>query len=349
MPKTTRPSGSQFKLPQFKLPRIQSRCSIALLLITLALPIAGCGDATEPKTLPAQASSQTQLDDVTVSLTVTPNPARLSDVPSLTLTVDAPADHTIKLPVSEEELGDFLVRDVNTPLPKTNSGRQIHLQIYELEPTFAGSLQIAPLAIGFQNAAGESKVIETEPLQIEILSLIANAEPSLEDLDPMEDPVEIPNSFGWLSVFILLLITLTAGIAARIFWRSRKQASATSLPKLTPREQALLDLEQLLKSGLSELDVKQFFVALTGIVRHFIEATTNVQAAEQTTAEFLAEIARNHQFPSDKKKRLQAFLESADLIKYAAFQPRGEDIEEAVSRAREFIGSQSNNSVEQSD
>jgi hypothetical protein len=336
-PKNRQPIWS-LKKRSSSTPGLLNAVLLNAVLLSVVLLSGGAGCGSNPK--PSQqntATSTTQLDDVTVTLEVTPNPARLSDEPTLTLIVNAPQDHAIELPIFVEQLGDFLVSDFHAALPQTNSGRQIQKQVYHLEPTYSGHLEIEPLSIGFKNAAGEKKTIETEPLEIEILSMVESSEPSLEDLEAMEEPVELPESFAWQAAALGLLIIAVLVTLVVIFWRRKSKVAATPQKKLTPHEQAIEELEQLLASGMAEANVKQFFVVLTGIVRRFIEATTNVRAPEQTTEEFLAEIARHHHFPSDKKERLQAFLESADLIKYAAFQPRQDDIDEAVSRARQFI------------
>jgi hypothetical protein len=39
----------------------------------------------------------------------------------------------------------------------------------------------------------------------------------------------------------------------------------------------------------------------------------------------------------DQLSRLRDFLEAADLVKFAAFQPRSDDIGESVRRARLFV------------
>ena len=82
----------------------------------------------------------------------------------------------------------------------------------------------------------------------------------------------------------------------------------------------------------------QFYVELTAVVRRYIERTTGIRAPEQTTEEFLREISQANTFNRDTNERLRNFLESADLVKFAAFRPRHEDVEESFSRAKIFIG-----------
>ena len=77
---------------------------------------------------------------------------------------------------------------------------------------------------------------------------------------------------------------------------------------------------------------------LTGLVRSYIERKTGIHAPEQTTEEFLRDPATGKFFVTERAARLGQFLEAADMVKYAAQQPGGRDIDESVERAREFIG-----------
>jgi hypothetical protein len=108
--------------------------------------------------------------------------------------------------------------------------------------------------------------------------------------------------------------------------------------KLTPQEIAFLEFKKLLESGWIDIDIKLFYTELTGIVRRFIEGTTGIRAPEQTTEEFLWEIKDSQDFAQEDRTKLKAFLESADLVKFAAFKPGKAEIEESFQRAKVFVG-----------
>ena len=86
--------------------------------------------------------------------------------------------------------------------------------------------------------------------------------------------------------------------------------------------------------------IKEFYLRLTGIVRQYVEDTTGIRAPEQTTEEFLRDMRSRQVFPRERSGRLAEFLEAADLIKYAGQQPQEGQIDEAISRAREFVSLQ---------
>jgi hypothetical protein len=139
--------------------------------------------------------------------------------------------------------------------------------------------------------------------------------------------------YGWIAA-----AAAAAVVAAVIVWRRRRRRIQQSAVSLSPGELAYLELQQLLENQEAQEDVKLFYVELTAIVRRYIERTKGIHAPEQTTQEFLYEIGRRSDFPAEESRRLRSFLEAADLVKFAAHQPRKEDVEESFRRAQVFVG-----------
>ena len=143
------------------------------------------------------------------------------------------------------------------------------------------------------------------------------------------------SSYAWIWAIVAFVLAL---IAAKLWRKRHKPVVATTAQKiLTAADLANLELDKLVASGLAATNIKQFYIELTAIVRRYIERTTGVRAPEQTTEEFLREISRRKTFEQDLRDRLQAFLESADLVKFAAHRPNADDVDESVRRARIFI------------
>jgi hypothetical protein len=213
-------------------------------------------------------------------------------------------------------------------------------QLYTLEPPRTGKLSVDPIRIVFTDARregdGRQHAVETEPLAIEVASVVESDVPSLADLRPLAGPVEVPGEGGLSLWWLALPLALAAGW---LWWRRRRKPVEEK--PLSPEELARLELERLMAGKLPEQDVKRFYVELTGLVRRYIERTTGIRAPEQTTEEFLREIAGRKTFPAEETARLKRFLESADLVKFAAHRPGREDIDESIERARRFIGLQS--------
>lgn len=316
--------------------------SLILLLLLLAPACAPAATDNSPKPAPEVARSQVERGPVRITVEVTPRKARLSDEPTLTLTLDAESGVVVRKPSFGESIGDFLVRDFHEPLPRIQAGREIRQQIYTLEPTRTGTLRIHPIPVTFEDKrpAGDGKehAIESEALDIEIASVIGDAAPALGDAKPMAGPILLPSPPLNGALLVAALGLLAAGAGIVVLRRRRRRAVATPTPPLTPQELAARELAQLLAGGLADRDLKLFYVELTGIVRRFIERTRGVRAPEQTTEEFLREIGGKDLFAPDERARLAAFLESADLVKFAAFQPDRAQVDESCRRARIFLG-----------
>jgi hypothetical protein len=62
-----------------------------------------------------------------------------------------------------------------------------------------------------------------------------------------------------------------------------------------------------------------------------------VRAPEQTTEEFLQAVSRDPRFGAEVLARLRAFLQSADMVKFAAYQPGDDKTRQAVETARGYI------------
>lgn len=279
---------------------------------------------------------------VKATLEIDPASPRLSDEPKLTLTLDADEKVDIKPPPFGDSIGGFLIRGFEQPLPEVKDGRKIQRQIYTLEPTETGRHEIASIRIPFTDhrpdAETQEGAIELEPLAIEVTSILDQDAPTLDAVKPPVAPLalEVQRVVPWIWIggaagaAVLLALAL-------LWWRRAKPAPPPRT--YTPGELAEQELRALLAAGLLEKgELPSFFVELTLVVRRFIERTTGVRAPEQTTDEFLREMKSHAAFDADRRARLKQFLESADLVKFAALRPGRADIEESFRRAQEFVG-----------
>ncbi|MBN1910530.1 MAG: hypothetical protein JW818_12370 [Pirellulales bacterium] len=313
-----------------------------ILLLAAVVPLAaGCGTSEDKTAVVAPPVSEVQEGPVRVKVEVDPASPRLSDRPTMTLSVDYPTGVTIHKTPFGEVIGDFDIVDVNEPLPKIEGDREIVQQVFTLEPQRAGKLEIWPIQVTFTDTRpdgdGRAHTVETKPLTVEVGSVIESESPELAALRPEAGPLGLP--FSHIALLLWALGISSAGVAGWFVWRHyhRRQVQAAQRP-LTPAEIALRELDQLLAEGLAQRDVKLFYVELTGIVRRFIERTTHIRAPEQTTEEFFKEISTRKTFPAEENRRLKRFLEAADLVKFAAHHPREEDIDASLARAKEFVG-----------
>ncbi|MBI3270216.1 MAG: hypothetical protein HYZ53_14495 [Planctomycetes bacterium] len=322
-------------------------------VLSLPLLLSACGkgpasDAPKPGAGAEEAKSEVaqskvERGPVRFTVEVAPKQPRLSDEPTLTLTFDCEKGVKVRKPPFGESLGDFLIRGFREPLPVFQGDREILQQVYTLEPTRVGEVRIHPIEVTFTDgrATGDGKehTLESEALVVTVQSVAGKDAPSLADLKPRAGPVTLPRSglpiAAWLGGAGLLALA-GAGVGLTL-WRRRRRAGANE-KRLSPEEQAYLELERLLASRLVETDVKLFYVELTGIVRRYLEQKTGLRAPKETTEEFLRDLGRMESFPDADRGRLRAFLESADLVKFAAASPGKAEVEASFGRAKALVG-----------
>lgn len=287
-------------------------------------------------------SKVAELGPVRAWIEIEPARPRLSDEPKLTVVIDAADGVKVEKPKFGAVLADFRVRDFHEPLPKIEGGRQRVTQEYKLEPMSSGAHVILPIPIAFTDARpaeqggdGKSHTLTIESLTVDVTSLADGHAPSLRDLAPAHGPVELPTPLpAWMKWALggVGVVVVGAAVVALLRRRSRPQRP------LTPLELAERELAELLRRNpLGRADLKGFYVELTGVVRRHVERTTGVRAPEQTTREFLRAIQGHPSFDDARRERLRAFLEAADLVKFAGHTPEVAAIEASLERTREFL------------
>ena len=327
--------------------RLYADCQrVAILLLVLML---GCSVSREGKVVTEPLASDTielksEAGPVTMQVRLWPKEPRLSDIVELEIEVGAETDVVIRPPAFGEAVGDFLVRDYSERSPKKRTEqskpnrRVFH---YQLEPVHTGAHLIRSIAIEFvdnrenSEQKGLSSWIESEPVEVKVTSELGDQVPSFANLEPMAPPQSIDESLRWWWLACALLILGTVFCYFRRL-RSRVQSVAEYQP--TADEIAHSQLEKLIAENLPSRGMfKDFYLRLTGIVRHYIEGITGLRAPEQTTEEFLREMGKQEVFSTVQSRRLKEFLEAADMVKYAGQQPDTLQIDTSTLRAKEFI------------
>ncbi|MCG3147642.1 MAG: hypothetical protein PCFJNLEI_01082 [Verrucomicrobiae bacterium] len=149
------------------------------------------------------------------------------------------------------------------------------------------------------------------------------------DIRDIKGLVDVP--YPWWVWALLAFVVVAIGL---IVWAiSRKKAAVigeTPVPLPTPYVIALAALERLRRENLP---VEEFYTRVADIVRQFIEGQFGLRAPERTTEEFLSEA----KLPAASMELLGAFLQEADLVKFARHRPGTEDMDRALGAAEKFV------------
>ncbi|MEI6562322.1 MAG: DUF4381 family protein [Verrucomicrobiota bacterium] len=173
-----------------------------------------------------------------------------------------------------------------------------------------------------------------------ISALAAHAQTALPqpeptpELAPIAPPVPVFPYPMWMVASVAIAVLL---VVAAISWAVVRhiQNRPQPLPP-TPRELALAALEAL-RARMAELEPHPFSIEVSDVLRLFVTREFRVRATQQTSPEFLAAATASPRFSEADKALLAAFLEKADLIKFARVQAGASDSEQLLEQARRFV------------
>jgi hypothetical protein len=313
-------------------------------IVTLLLCAAGCSPERGDNGSGSQADpprvETVRHNGITLTMTLTPGSVTLNRDIILSIKLDHPESVGVNLPPLADRLQGLLAASsYDRESAPAADGRVTRERVFKLTPLVGQEYRIAPMAVAFRNAVGNG---ETAWFATPAITLPVNAvmdTPVDESLRGAVHPVRIYPSLKELSGYTAVLVLVAVLMALAIYLAGRIKRQIRIL-RMSPRERALHELEQLLARKLVESGrVKDFYVELTMIVRRYIERRHRVRAPEQTTQEFLRAVSSDPRFAPQVVERLKQFLEAADLVKFAAWTPDSGAVENAVSSARDYLTS----------
>ena len=172
-------------------------------------------------------------------------------------------------------------------------------------------------------------------LPVKVISLLNSLENDIQDIvPPMVIPVHVRLKPWFIGLGILLALALL--VLALVKWVKRpKEEKVIVLP---PWEEALTELKELSSLGLLEKNqVKEYYIRLSDIFRHYIEKRFHLMAPERTTEEFIKLMQQSTVFTDTHRMLIQKFLTECDLVKFAKNEPDLTRTDQGTQMVRSFI------------
>lgn len=143
-------------------------------------------------------------------------------------------------------------------------------------------------------------------------------------------------TYGAIGAIILgLIIWLAAWYIRRIL--SRRATIVKPGPKIPPHVVAIKALEALKHKKLWQNGkYKQYYTALTDILRVYIAGRWGVGALEMTTDEIITAL-REVELTLDSRSNLVSIMRTADMVKFAKAEPDAEQNEDNFNMAYYFV------------
>lgn len=314
--------------------------------LLVLLVIAACGkDAGAPPVVaeapvpapPADAIvADTDAAAAQIRVQVWPAAPTLGDSIWLRLEVTAKPGVAVELPFDQAALGRFQVLRYVPESSRADDGGARRVDTYELAAPMSGRHRIPPLRVtvddqrtGADTVTGPRDVF-TDEIPIQVATVLAEKTdrelaPSRGELDP-----EVGGGIWWTLIFAITgAVVLALAIVLWLVLRARAERRG----RIDAWELAIQRLDELERRGAPEADAADaWFVALSSIVRAYVEVRFALRAPELTTEEFLLHARRIPALAA-----LGPFLESCDRVKFAGWRPESQESLEVLKTARTFV------------
>lgn len=316
------------------------RAGALALLVSLAVSNASADAAGA-----VEATSES--GPVKAIVRIEPERPRIGDPVQLELEVTAEEGVELLMPEFGEALDRFAVVDFAPRERLDAEGRTVATQRYTLQPSRSGRQSVPPLLVEFvdrrpgRDAAPEGEdayELLTERLEFEVETVLASDDslelaPALGELGPRTTPGG--PIWPWLVAGLVALAAAAPFVARGWLARAARERRRSAY------EIARGELDELLYGARPSVDnpsaIDRFYVALSGIVRRYLEARFGLHSPEQTTDEFIDGLSRSPDLERDHQDLLREFLEGADLVKFAHALPDESGMNASVGLAQRFL------------
>lgn len=332
---------------------MRTRTYLGLMVAALAVAtLNGCKGKEAPSgpasTQPAAKPVEQTAERGPVKVTVRLDKDRTSIAEPVELSIEAKAEPgvEVRLPNFGEPTQGLSIRDFRDQSPKRDAPDRVWKRTYRLESFVSGEVELPPVKVEFtdsrkKDAATTQSAIESsvqvEPLKLKVESLLSGQfDP--QKFNDIKAAVALPRPRS-LRILMWGGIAVAALLAAgAIVWYLRRRSEMKRQVQMPPHQWAMMELERLVAEDLvSKGKVVEFYYRLNGLLRRYIELRFGLNAAEQTSEEFLRELRGDARLPVEYKPALQQFINACDPVKYARYQPQRDEIEQVFNAARDFI------------
>jgi hypothetical protein len=295
------------------------------LAVVIALAGAGAVAADEPAV------------PVTVHARVEPDHPTIGQRFRYVMEVAASAGVEVVVTQPADRLGDFEIVDFGIDPAVQRDGRTVVSRWWRLVGWSPGDHTIESPPVRYRVPGDEQHDAAADTQHVTVASVLGDANESA-DIRDIAGPEAVPRDLrpwylagGALAALILLVLGWR-------WLRRRLRRAEKAVPPRPAHEIAAEALRALRARRLPEVgEFKEFYSALSDIVRRYLEDRFRVRAPEMTTEEFLAATARGAALERSHRALLGTFLGESDLVKFARFVPTLGDSERAMAAAERFV------------
>lgn len=262
----------------------------------------------------------------------------IGDYINYTLEVRADKNTEVTTPFIKDSLKQ--VEIIKELPPVVNEDQNIKSTTYGYIISYydSASVTIPSIAVRFKSQGSEEeKLALSNPVTFTVHTVAVEPQADIKDV---KEPLTIP--LDWKFILIIALIVLFVVAVAYYLYRRYKKKKAEmpvkkKIIKIPAHVRALTALSNLENEKLWQKGaVKEYHSKITGIIRGYFEERFSLPALELTSSEQMEQLKK----APDAENILSItneFLNNADLVKFAKFQPMPSVNEAMMNQAKEIV------------
>lgn len=271
------------------------------------------------------------LAETNLTADVTPTSATIGDRLKYEITIKS--DEKITPVLRLDNSAPFEVTGVKT-FDEKEGARKV---VFTLVPFKTGLFKLPVYTLRWLGADGEPHMAQTEPLFLEISSVLKPGQTEPESF-LIESVAEAKHDWkSYILPMILLICILLLVVALFYYLKKRKKVAGIEKPLhgLTPFEAAMERLKRIEEENLyAKGNIKLYFSEISDALRDYLKEEFSLDAPEKTTCE-LRRIWPAKLDPS--KFPIISLLETCDSVKFAKAVPPPEEAARSLREAENFV------------
>jgi hypothetical protein len=188
-----------------------------------------------------------------------------------------------------------------------------------------GDFVVGPFQVELLPRSAGAASEQTGQLAIRVRSLLGEND---KDIKPLKELFAIRGNPRHLLKYAaaLLLLLLLGALVLLLLKKMKKKRLLETAPPLAPEIELEMRVRELRKKNLPQAgEFRQFFISLSGMIKHFIQRAYGFNAVDCTTAETVAQL-KNSENDGEIVAGLEAIFTQADLVKFARQVPENEAV-----------------------
>jgi len=247
-------------------------------------------------------------------------------------------DLLVTLPFIRDSLNHLEIIKESEPVITEDEIYKTAVYNFTLSYYDSADISIQPIAVKFKLSENDSiRAILSNPVSFTVNTVEVDLQAEIKDI---KSPLTIP--IDWKFIALIVLLSLAVIVALYFLYRRYKKKKSEQpvekkIYKIPPYIKALQSLENLEKQQLwQQGKVKDYHSDITGIIRNYFEERFKLPALELTTRESIERLKRVRD-GSHILETTDKFLNNADLVKFAKFNPMASVNEEMMIQAKEIV------------